>query len=159
MRIAASALMTRNVLTVGPDWSVEHLMEFLTNHGVSGAPVVTDEGRPIGVVSLTDVVRSGVISEERSAEGAHDFYRRLEDVVGPEESRHFRVEREPGVVVKDIMTPMVFAVEEDTSIQEIAEVMITGRIHRVFVKKDDRLTGVVTTMDLLPLLRDIPISD
>jgi signal-transduction protein with cAMP-binding, CBS, and nucleotidyltransferase domain len=37
--------------------------------------------------------------------------------------------------------------------------MITGRIHRVFVKKDDRLTGVVTTMDLLPLLRDIPISD
>jgi signal-transduction protein with cAMP-binding, CBS, and nucleotidyltransferase domain len=33
--------------------------------------------------------------------------------------------------------------------------MITGRIHRVFVKSNGKMIGIITSMDLLPLVRDL----
>jgi len=145
--------MTRDILAVQPDWSVDRLMEFLTNHGISGAPVVSDEHTPIGVVSHTDIVRNAAVTE-RSASDGLAYYRTLENVVASEEVGRFHVERESQATVRDIMTPMVFAVEHDATVQEIAEMMITGKIHRVFVKHRGKLTGIITSMDLLPLLRD-----
>jgi CBS domain-containing protein len=46
-------------------------------------------------------------------------------------------------------------VDRDTSLQEIAETMLKGRIHRVFVTEDDKLTGIVTALDMLQVIRDI----
>ena len=154
-KTTASDLMTRKILTVAPDWSVGRLMEFLTDNSISGAPVVSDDGKPIGVVSLTDIARNGTVAERTTGQAPHQYYRRLEDFVAPEEVRRFRVERDAEVTVRDIMTPMVFAVDEDATAQEVAEMMITGRIHRVFVKQSNKLTGVITSMDLLPLIRDM----
>lgn len=153
-KTTASELMTRKILTVAPDWSVGRLMEFLTNNSISGAPVVGDDGKPIGVVSLTDIARNGTVAE-RTGQAPHQYYRRLEDFVAPEEVRRFRVEHNAEVTIRDIMTPMVFAVDEDATAQEVAEMMITGRIHRVFVRQSSKLTGVITSMDLLPLIRDM----
>lgn len=150
----AGELMTRSLLTVAPDWSIDRLMEFLTNNGVSGAPVVSDDNKPIGVVSLTDVARNGAVTEQTTDDALH-YHRRLEDFVAAEEVHRFRVERDGRVTVRDIMTPMVFAVDEETPVQEVAEMMITGRIHRVFVKHRGKLTGVVTSMDLLLLVREM----
>ena len=152
--MTAAQLMTRKILTADADWSVERLMQFLSDNGISGAPVVGDGGTPIGVVSLTDVARNGSLTGRVTSEG-QDYYKRLEDVFALEEIGRFHVDPESGATVRDIMTPMVFAVEEDASVQEIAEMMITGRIHRVFVKNGTRLTGVGTSMDLLPLVRDM----
>lgn len=150
----AAKLMTRKLLTAHPDWSVEHLMEFLSNHGISGAPVVSESDGPIGVVSLTDVARHGASAEGRS-EQTNGYYRTLEEVVAPEELARFHVQPQSEVTVRDIMTPMVFAVDENAPAQEIAEMMIKGRIHRVFVKQKGKLAGVITSMDLLALVRDM----
>jgi CBS domain-containing protein len=152
--MTAAQLMTRGVLTVDPEWSVERLMRFLSDNGISGAPVVGEEHKPIGVVSLTDIARNGAVTE-RAPDNGLEYYRRLEDVLGLEEMGHFHLETESRATVRDIMTPMVFAVDEDASVQEVAEMMITGRIHRVFVRQGNTLTGVVTSMDLLPLVRDM----
>ena len=78
----------------------------------------------------------------------------LENVLAPEEIAGFRMEAEPDVTVQDIMTPMVFAVEDDTTVQEVAAMMITGKSHRVFVKTGGKLAGVITAMDLLAVIRD-----
>jgi CBS domain-containing protein len=56
-------VMTRFVLTVRSDWSVEELKGFLIEHGISGAPVVNAAGEVVGVVSATDVLRQGETGE------------------------------------------------------------------------------------------------
>jgi CBS domain-containing protein len=149
----AGELMTREILMARADWGVDRLMEFLTDNGISGAPVVGEGDEPVGVVSHTDIVRNGSVSARRTSEPPR-FYRMLENVLAPEEIAGFRMEAEPDLTVRDIMTPMVFAVEEDTTVQEVAAMMITGKIHRVFVRAGGKLAGVITAMDLLSVVRD-----
>ncbi len=50
---------------------------------------------------------------------------------------------------------MIFEVTEDDSVKEVAETMLKGNIHRVFVTRDSKLVGVVTTLDMLKVIRDI----
>ena len=47
---------------------------------------------------------------------------------------------------------MIFQVREDASIEEAADTMIKGRIHRLFISGDEGLVGVVTALDMLKML-------
>jgi CBS domain-containing protein len=58
------------------------------------------------------------------------------------------------VQVREIMTPTVYTVPDDEPVPQIARAMIAGRIHRLFVTRDQRVVGIVTPMDLLRLLAD-----
>jgi CBS domain-containing protein len=49
---------------------------------------------------------------------------------------------------------MIFSVNEDTSVQEAADTMLKGGIHRVFVTRDSKLIGIVTALDMLQVIRD-----
>ena len=62
-----------------------------------------------------------------------------------------------GVTVSDIMTPTLFNVYEDTPVQVIADHMVRGRIHREFVTRGDRVVGIITAMDLLKIVSDLPL--
>ena len=56
------------------------------------------------------------------------------------------------------MTPTVFNVLEDTPVQVIADYMLRGRIHRQFVTRGSQVVGVITAMDLLKVVRDLPLQ-
>ncbi len=55
-RLTAKDIMTQDVLEVKADWSLRRLVEFLAENLISGAPVISEDGRLIGVVSLTDIL-------------------------------------------------------------------------------------------------------
>lgn len=156
MNKTAADVMTTEVATVDADWPVDRLLELFANRGISGAPVVDEDGQPVGVVSLADVARNGAVSERRSREERAAFFREsLERLLAREEVERFHPESDDQAKVGDIMTPVVFAVEENASVQEVAAMMTTGRIHRVLVKRGGKLTGIVSALDLLPLVRDM----
>lgn len=149
----ARDVMTTDVKTVGDDWSLEQLARFFVDRSISGAPVVTGEGKLVGVVSLTDLARA---QSERDAPPPeeHDFFARsFEASVSPEEV-DLRQVRESGRCVRDVMTPALFDVKPDTPVAEIADMMVRGRIHRVFVTEKKAIIGVISALDLLKLLRD-----
>ncbi len=150
-------IMRSDVLAAGADWSLESLGDFLIDNGISGAPVTTPDGELVGVVSMTDIVRQSSMSNSHADTGAaHDVYLyELESQMSREELRVFHAHEDSTVRVSDIMTPMIFRVDRDTSLQEIAETMLRGRIHRIFVTEDGRLTGIVTALDMLQVIRDI----
>ncbi len=150
-------VMQRDVLAVEGDWSIERLTGFLVSKNISGAPVIAGNGELIGVVSLTDIVRHENMPNARStAHDPHDYYRySLEYKIGREEIALYHIEHESSVRVQDIMTPMIYSVGENTRIQEVADTMIKGRIHRVFVTSGQRLTGIVTALDMLQVVRDL----
>jgi len=150
-------IMRSDVLAAGADWPLETLADFLVDNSISGAPVTTQDGELVGVVSLTDIVRQSSMSNSRAdTDGAHDVYLyELESHMSREELRVFHSREESPMRVSDIMTPMIFRVNPDTPLQEVAETMLKGRIHRVFVTEDGRLTGIVTTLDMLEVIRNI----
>lgn len=53
-----SQLMTVEVVTGRTDTSVEQLATLMTDYNVSRIPIVDDNGKPIGMVTKTDIVRS-----------------------------------------------------------------------------------------------------
>jgi len=144
--------MTRGVLTVDADWSVTELAKFLEDHAISGAPVVDAEGGLLGVVSVTDVARRGAVDDVLEPE-SHAFYHQRTERALARESASFRVVDDSSKV-REIMTPMIFSVDTSASVREVADTMIRGRIHRLFVMEGGRLVGVISSLDLLSLVRD-----
>jgi CBS domain-containing protein len=54
-----------------------------------------------------------------------------------------------GKQVQAIMSQKVFSVDEDASIEEIAQLMTTHRIKRVPVMKQGKLVGIVSRADIV----------
>ena len=155
--MTVSNLMQHEVLAAEADWSLDQLADFLVNNNISGAPVTAADDQLIGVVSLTDIVRQNRLQDHNAErDDAHDVYLyELQRHMGKDELRELHIQYETSVRVRDIMTPMIYSVGEDTSVQEVADTMLKGRIHRVFVTRDSKLTGIVTALDMLQVIRDI----
>jgi CBS domain-containing protein len=155
MRAKARAkdVMTAPVLAVQPDMSVHELAAFLNDHQISGAPVLDASRHVVGVVSTTDLAQADQASERIAgdhSDPARDV-RGWEDRLDAEDLRALHVE-EDDLLVRDIMTPAIYTVKEDTPVSVLARTMVSGRIHRLFVTRAGRVVGVVTSLDLLKLL-------
>ena len=61
----------------------------------------------------------------------------------------FDVLAKRGETVGDVMTPDVIAVEEDTPLDEAAEIMLTSRVRRLPVIRDGKLVGILSRADLV----------
>ena len=60
---AVRDIMTANVVTVGPQHTVEHCMQVVTEHRIRHLPVV-EGGEVIGVISIGDLVKA-VIEDQK----------------------------------------------------------------------------------------------
>lgn len=153
LSITAGQVMTRGVVTVPYDWSVDRLARFLTDKSISGAPVVDESGKVVGVVTLSDIVRqagSGLMDLSRRDDA---FYQTLHDAsLSGEEQWAFNETIDQSVLINDIMTPVVFEVAPDTPLAKVADAMVTGRIHRVLVTENRQIEGIITALDLLKAL-------
>ena len=153
-QMVARDVMNSEIVTARDDMNVEEVAGILADNEISGAPVEDSAGRLVGVVSVTDIARSAVqgggqVVADRSNP---DFYvRGWEEAVDAEDMRGLHVERED-LQVREIMTPAVYSVPEDTPVSEIAETMIDSHIHRVLVTRGEQVVGIVTSSDLLGLL-------
>jgi len=150
-------IMISPVLAVLEDWSMDELTDYLIANNVSGAPVESVSGEVVGVVSMTDVVR--YVNFPVKEQDAHDVHEYFLSSLGRqyafEEIQAFRVESDTQVTVKDLMTEMVFSVDEDATVQDAADSMITGNIHRVLVTSGKKVVGIVTALDLVKVVRDM----
>ncbi len=170
-------IMNSAVVTVGPDATVRQLARILSVGEISGAPVVDEEGALVGVVSATDLVRlaaddAGVhvtasalpagradlpdptFDEEADAD-PYGFFLPEDSPFGGEEILGLFTESElDEVTVEDIMTRVAFSVRPDDTVQELADFLVRGGIHRAVVTQDDRLLGIVTSGDVLKAVAD-----
>ena len=153
--LTAKHVMNPKVLTAEPDWSINRLAEFFMENCISGAPVESDTGTPIGVVSLTDIVHHET-QPEKDDEWPHDYYlHTLNRQYARQQAEGFRIRAEPMTTVRDIMTPVIFQVSEDTPVQQVAGMMIKNYIHRVIVLRDGKVVGIISTPDILKIIRDM----
>jgi CBS domain-containing protein len=153
-QLTARDVMTRKVITIQEDAPLSELVSLLSAYMITGVPVVNASGSLVGVVSATDVARN---SAQRSSivrrDVPPDFYVGGGELYG-DDIRPYLVVEENDLLVRDIMTPVIFSVSENASFAEMADTMIGGRVHRLIVSDGKGVVGIVTTLDLLKGVRD-----
>lgn len=141
----AKDIMTTNVITIEPDIGVRDIAKRLLSNHISAAPVVERDGRLIGIISENDLMRRPETGTER-----HPSWW-LFLVTSPDEAAK-RFIKSHGQHAADIMTRPVISVEEDTPIQEIADLLEKHRIKRVPVVREDKVVGIVSRANLIRAL-------
>jgi len=151
--LTAGDLMTKSVVSVGPDTSLLDVYRLFVGEQIHGAPVVDEEERVIGVISSSDLLRA--VEEERdTAVASSEYLRELLEFSGPDWGRGLTdfQDRLTQLTAADVMTAGAVTVRRDTPISEVARVLRERGIHRAWVEQDGRLSGVISTFDLLPLV-------
>lgn len=138
----ASDVMTRDVVTIGPDATVLQAARLMLQNRISGLPVVDAEGNLVGVVSEGDFLRRRETRTEKRRS------RWLEFIMGPgkiaEEYTHTHGSRVDEVMTRDVQT-----VDENAPLEDIIEMMEKHRIKRVPVMSGATLVGIVTRSNLM----------
>jgi len=138
----AGDVMIREVVTIGPETPVLEIVQLLLARGISGVPVIDEDGGLVGVVSEGDLLRRVEIGTEKHRGGWRAFF--TGTVTLAEEYVRSR-----GTMARDIMTHEVVSVSRTTRLGDIAELMEHNHIKRVPVLEDGRLVGLVSRSNLL----------
>jgi CBS domain-containing protein len=147
-----SEIMTKDVICVMDDLSVEELMRLFLERGISGVPVVDASGRAVGVVSKTDLVRQ-CYEEPRDEEDCRRPALQLHDSAGAEYDlgAGFHDVDLAGALVRDIMTPVAYTLRASTPIAQAAALMAFEGIHRLPITADTggEIIGLLSALDVL----------
>lgn len=150
----AKDIMTRAVISVKPDASVRDAASLLLDKRVSALPVIDDAGKLLGIISEGDLMHR----QESGTTRRRSWWLML--VSSPQE-RAMDYIREHSRKVADVMSRKVVTIEEDTPLEEIADLIEKNRIKRVPVMRDGRVVGIVSRADLLRGLiarREAPVQ-
>ena len=150
----AMDVMTTEVISLGPDTSVQALAALLSERGISGVPVVDADNRVVGIVSEGDLLHRVETGTERRKEERAGRRRSwwLDSIVSDRELARDYV-RSHGRTVRDIMTRDVVSVSDTTELADIANLLETKKIKRVPVVREGKLVGIVSQQTWFGLWR------
>ena len=137
----ASDVMTRHVITAGPDTSIVEAARLMLENRISGLPVLDGRGRLIGIVTEGDFLRRVETGTARHRS------RWLEFLIGPGRLADEFV-RSHGRKVEEVMTPDPRTVAEDTPLEDAVQLMERNNIKRVPVVRNDQLVGILSRANL-----------
>lgn len=133
--------MSHPVITVRPDIPIPEIAKILTEHRISGVPVVDDQGRLVGIVTEADL-----LLKEAGPGGLPKLAFFL-----PARSKEVQeqLRRYEGKVAADMMTQEVITATEETPLRELAALMARNQINRIPILRDDQVVGIVSRNDVL----------
>ncbi len=153
--LSSSDIMTRSVITVKKETTVKELARILTKHGISGAVVVNNEDKVIGIVTESDLIFQNKKLHIPSVITILDSYFFLENPDKMEQE----IQKIAGATVEDIFSGDAVTVQEDTTITEIATIMSEQHVHTLPVLKDNTLVGVIGKKDIIKTIASQSGSD
>jgi acetoin utilization protein AcuB len=128
-----SKLMSRKLITVSPEDSVERAVQLLRQRGVRHL-LVLQKGRLVGIISDRDL--------KRALDPAKAKKRKLLNLGGI----FFLMEP---FVVREIMSPNVISIDPNASPQVAASLMVDMKFGALPVVQNETLVGIITETDLL----------
>ena len=148
--LTAADVMTREVVSVGPDTPVRAIAELLFTRRISGVPVLED-GRLIGVVSEGDLIgHAAATGEQRRSWWLSGL---MNDSAS---ARDYA--KTHGRTARDVMTSAVITIGEAATLAEIAKTLERHRIKRVPVLREGKLVGIVSRGNLLQALATLEVE-
>ncbi|MCG7401793.1 MULTISPECIES: CBS domain-containing protein [Caballeronia] len=142
----AADIMTTSIVSASPDMSVRQAAGTMVFAGISGMPVIDEEGNLLGIVTEGDLMHRAEIGT-----GVKQRAWWLELVASTRELASQYV-KEHARKVSDVMTTDVATVSETCPVADIAELLERKRIKRVPVLRDGKVVGVVSRANLIRAL-------
>jgi CBS domain-containing protein len=143
-------IMSRDVLTVGPNSPVGRIARLMSEHGISGLPVVNEAGQVLGVVTELDMIARNTRFKMPT------FFVILDSIIYLETPQHFqeRLSHVLGTTAEEIMSKPAVTIGPDATIEELAELMIDQRKNPIPVVENNRLVGIVSRSDIVSLMAE-----
>jgi len=113
-------VMTKNPRVVRRDTSVQEVVATMNKFDISSVIVVQEE-RPIGIITHKDIVSKLV-----------------QPRIPPD-----------AVTAREVMSTPIVTIDENASIEEAAKLMVRKNIKKLAVVREDKLVGIITSMDLV----------
>ena len=135
-------VMTRSVVSVHPATPLKEVAHALVDRGISGVPVVDDDGVVLGVVSEADL-----LVKEQGADAIR--HRPLARFRGESRASRAQLAKLGATTAGEAMTAPAISIAPGRSISEAAAVMTARQVNRLPVVEDDHLVGVVSRADLV----------
>lgn len=143
--LKAKDIMTREVITVKPNTTIEELAHIFIEKKISGAPVVDDNGDLIGIVTENDLISQNKRLHIPTVVRLFDAFIMLESPSKIEKE----IKKMAAVTVADICVSDVITVAEDTPVEDIATIMSEKKVHLIPVVEGKNVRGIIGKMDLI----------
>jgi CBS domain-containing protein len=140
--------MTPDPVCISLDASIAEAIQLMSERRFSGLPVVDSKGSLVGIVTEGDLLRRIETGTQ------HKRSTWMEFILGAGRLADEYIQA-AGRKVKDVMTPHLHTVKEDTPLDEIVRLMERHRIKRVLVLREHKLVGIVTRANLLHALASV----
>lgn len=142
--LKARDIMTKDVITLSPDTTVEKAGRLFIDRGISGAPVLDAEGRLFGIVTENDL-----ISKNRRLHIPTVL--RLFDAFIPMGASKMEeeIKRMAASTVGEICSRDVVTVDEEASMEDIATIMTERNVHLLPVMGKGKLMGIIGKKNLI----------
>ena len=136
-------IMTREVVTVRADLSVESLVDLFLARDLSRVPILDDRGVAVGIVAKTDVLR------ERQVHG-DTVEEEIDDSLPPSRvGRSGFHTHATGAIVSDIMSRQVTSLPETATLARAAEMMATDHLHAIVITaRGGGMVGLLSPIDI-----------
>ena len=149
-------IMTTDVVKLNGFMSISDATDLLASRNISGAPVVDGDGKLIGIVTETDILRS----VQEAADEVHMVFPSLHPMgVMFEISKGKKeilkaFEEQANTVIIDVMTKNVVTCAPDTTLNEVASTFVEKGINRLpVVDEEGHVVGIIARGDIVRAFR------
>jgi len=143
--VKAKDIMTKEVITVSPDTTVEGLGRLLIEKGISGAPVIDSNGKLFGIVTENDLIKQKERFHIPTVVRLFDAF----IPVGGSSSMEKEIKRMSASRVSEICARDVVTVGPETSLQDIATLMSEKGVYLLPVVQSGKIVGIIGKMDVI----------
>jgi CBS domain-containing protein len=138
---AISRIMSSPARCLAESEDLPSALALLVQHDIGAAPVIDARGRPIGILTKTDLLH-------HCRPQAGDV--RLDDDAGAASAEGVVMERRAPPRVREVMSHVVFTLHPDADVSRAAALMAYEGIHHVVVTSQEGLAvGIVSSLDVM----------
>ncbi len=145
--LKAKDIMTIELITVTPGTEITHAAKLLIEKGINGIPVVED-GKLLGIICQSDLI----VQQKKIS--IPSLFTLLDGFIPLKTTKHMEKELQKiaATTVEQVMTQDPITIQPETSIEDIASLMVDKNIHTLPVVDGGKLVGVVGKEDILRTL-------
>ena len=137
--VPVQTVMTENVVSVTGDTSILEAARLLSEHKITGMPVISEDNHVIGVISEADILSPGGSKKENTVDKLLRALRGKPGTKRPDAER-----------VEDAMNAPPITTLPDADIKEVAAILDMHRIKRLpVVDHDGKLVGIISRGDII----------
>lgn len=151
--LTAKDVMSRVVRAVCEDTPLVEIANLLAAYHISGVPVVDEAQHVVGIVSEADLIDEHKGSRRIPRVALYGLFPIQEDWLADAYGGG------KGLAARDLMTRKVTTASEQTSLHELADLMVTRRINRVPILRDGQVVGIVCRGDIVRAMTGGPGSE